>query len=391
VLPFPTWRTTKGTLITDEQAQRDIVANHRDRGIKMVIDYEHQTEFGGEAPAAGWVPQGGLIAGGEQGLIADNVEWNPRAAGYIANKEHEYHSPVALFNKKTMRVFALRSIALTNTPATNDQTPLSEQIAAKAIDEYERTTGKGEEGRMKEFLKSLMGLATIKATSTVSSLIASVKSALAELEKLDGNQTIAASAGDAIAEADKEKPLAELIGIAIASATAKTVVASKEVLALLGLKEDADLATVTATVVALKHPADMVSRAEYDKVVAKLAEVDKTTASARIDDLMKANRDRLGAPGSELEKDMRKIAATNFDLAKSTIEKLPVQKPKSVAGEEPPEEKHSTVATKMTVRGEEVKVDAESAALVAKIEAYQREHKIPTYAEATKKYHASLR
>jgi phage I-like protein len=42
---------------TDLTALANVETTWRDRGIDMVIDYEHQTMMGIEAPAAGWIKE----------------------------------------------------------------------------------------------------------------------------------------------------------------------------------------------------------------------------------------------------------------------------------------------------------------------------------------------
>jgi len=84
---------------------------------ETVFDYEHQTLFGGQAPAAGWIKR--FENRGESGGFT-KVEWNEQAAGFIARREYKYVSPVIFFNhinERGERIGAyLHSVALTNTP-----------------------------------------------------------------------------------------------------------------------------------------------------------------------------------------------------------------------------------------------------------------------------------
>jgi len=83
----------------------------------IVIDYEHQTLYGTEAPAAGWVHK--LEIEGDK-LMA-YLQWTEKAAEYIKKGEYKYVSPVYVFetyDKETNAYsgITLHSVALTNTP-----------------------------------------------------------------------------------------------------------------------------------------------------------------------------------------------------------------------------------------------------------------------------------
>jgi len=87
----------------------------------MVIDYEHQTLAGTEAPAAGWITK--LINKGREGIWAA-VEWTDRAKQYLANKEYKYVSPVFLKRLSDNKVVRLINVALTNQPNIDGMVPL---------------------------------------------------------------------------------------------------------------------------------------------------------------------------------------------------------------------------------------------------------------------------
>jgi phage I-like protein len=80
------------------------------RGKDIVVDYEHQTLSGAEAPAAGWIK---ALTAAADGLKAV-VEWTPRAASMMRGREYRYFSPVI---NQTRRHKVLHSVALTNHPA----------------------------------------------------------------------------------------------------------------------------------------------------------------------------------------------------------------------------------------------------------------------------------
>src|ERR1043166_3979127 len=65
----------------------------------MVIDYEHQTVFGDQAPAAGWISNlFSIVRDGKKVLRATVREWTQTAVDYLKNKEYRYVSPVFAFD-----------------------------------------------------------------------------------------------------------------------------------------------------------------------------------------------------------------------------------------------------------------------------------------------------
>jgi phage I-like protein len=85
---------------------------------ELVIDYDHQSQFGavegvgGVAPAAGWIKELQVRDDG----IYGRVEWTEKAAAAIKANEYRYLSPV-MYHTKSGKVLILQSAALTNTPA----------------------------------------------------------------------------------------------------------------------------------------------------------------------------------------------------------------------------------------------------------------------------------
>ena len=109
------------TIKMDEATMARLVDHFNARGLDMVIDYEHQTEGTGIAPAAGWIKR--LINRGKDGLWAV-VEWTERAKNHIASKEYRYFSPVFYVSKKDGSVAELLRLALTNAPRVNRLRPI---------------------------------------------------------------------------------------------------------------------------------------------------------------------------------------------------------------------------------------------------------------------------
>ena len=111
-----------------------VVANFRKRDTGEVpIDYDHsiETAAGGGAPvpAAGWIKSIDDSPDG-QGILWGTVEWTPRAAEMIRNREYSYISPVlnpTVRDNKTGQPqgWTLTSAALTNTPVLQGLPPLA--------------------------------------------------------------------------------------------------------------------------------------------------------------------------------------------------------------------------------------------------------------------------
>ena len=74
VLPLGHVVSSKGEFDVDEESFHAMKAQIAQRGVDLVVDYEHQTLKGVEAPAAGWVKELKL----EGGFIKAVVEWTGR-------------------------------------------------------------------------------------------------------------------------------------------------------------------------------------------------------------------------------------------------------------------------------------------------------------------------
>lgn len=120
VLPLGHVISDKGEFDVDEESFRVMKAQVTQRGVDLVIDYEHQTLKGVQAPAAGWIKE--LMLKNSQ--IQARVEWTPTAKKYLQNKEYRYLSPVITVRKSDSKATGLHSLALTNTPAIEGMAPL---------------------------------------------------------------------------------------------------------------------------------------------------------------------------------------------------------------------------------------------------------------------------
>lgn len=91
------------------------IANSLALGRDLIIDYEHASIFkkGEPIPAAGWIT--GLFE--RAGAIWGKVQWTPKGAEHLRNREIRFISPMFDFAKASRRIVRLRGAALTNDPA----------------------------------------------------------------------------------------------------------------------------------------------------------------------------------------------------------------------------------------------------------------------------------
>lgn len=207
VLPIGHVVSSKGEFDVDDESYKAMKAQIAKRGVDLVVDYEHQTLKGCEAPAAGWVKELKL----EDGQIKAVVEWTPRGARYLENKEYRYLSPVVNVRKADNKAVGLHSLALTNTPAIEGMNPIVNS------DNFEG-------GQHSMDIKKLAELLGLSEDATEEQVVEALKACLAENRSLK--------------EAEKQPP--------------ENVVANKEVCELLGLKAGAAAEDVTAKIMELK-------------------------------------------------------------------------------------------------------------------------------------------
>ena len=84
ILPVGRINSEKGDFVVDKESYNAMKAEMQRRGIDIVIDYEHQTLEGVQAPAGGWVKD---LAYTPEAIEA-KVEWTPKAQEYLKNKEY---------------------------------------------------------------------------------------------------------------------------------------------------------------------------------------------------------------------------------------------------------------------------------------------------------------
>ena len=215
VLPLGHVKSAKGEFDVDGESFSAMKAQIAQRGVDLVIDYEHQTLTGEQAPAAGWVKELFL----DDGQIKARVEWTDRAKAYLSNREYRYLSPVITVRKADNKAMGLHSIALTNTPAIEHMEAIVNSLNFE-----------GGQNTM-DFMKELAKLLGLGEDATEEQVKEALKVCLEE------NKSLKESA----AEAAKQQPPEN-----------DKVVANKEVCELLGLKAGAATADVAAAIMALK-------------------------------------------------------------------------------------------------------------------------------------------
>ena len=215
VLPLGHVTSAKGEFNVDGESFSAMKAQIAQRGVDLVVDYEHQTLTGEQAPAAGWVKELFL----NDGQIKARVEWTDRAKAYLENREYRYLSPVITVRKTDSKAMGLHSIALTNTPAIEHMEAIVNSLNFE-----------GGQNTM-DFMKELAKLLGLGEDATEEQVKEALKACLEE------NKSLKESA----AEAAKQQPPEN-----------DKVVANKEVCELLGLKAGAATADVAAAIMALK-------------------------------------------------------------------------------------------------------------------------------------------
>lgn len=230
LVPAGPVRSSKGDFLADEQAMAETVAAFEALGRDLVIDYEHQTLSGEEAPAAGWIQ---ALEVRPDGLWA-RVRWTERGQGYVARREYRYLSPVVMVRRSDNRMVAIHSVALTNDPAIVGMRPIAN-----------KNKGSHEEATMKGVLECL----GLKADATEEAIIAALKGLQAKVQDFE----------------EFRRGLVEI----------------------LGLGEAATAAEARGAILALKNPSGFVSVAEFRALKERL---DRREAEDLVEAAMKAGK-----------------------------------------------------------------------------------------------------
>jgi len=259
-----------GSAIMDAEAAAEIIARIERRGVDIVIDYEHATLTGEPAPAAGWIAFDGLRWDPERGLIA-KVRWTAKAKRYLESSQYRYHSPVFSVDDETSRISSLHSVALTNSPLTNNIMP----IAAKQH--------KQEKMKM-DFMEQIiaaLGLESDADEKAILDAIAALKDKADTPSDLEDDEEVVSALGLG-KNADKTAIVAKIKEIG-KKQPEKVEVIPGNILEAVDVEATGDFAETKSAVVAKIHamkqvPATMVPRQEFDELKASIAKRDADDA-----------------------------------------------------------------------------------------------------------------
>lgn len=159
----------------DHDAAENILTAFAGRGNDMVVDYEHRTMSGDEAPAAGWIKELKIAV---EGLWA-RVDWTDRARQYIENREYRYFSPVVELGEGRV-VQDLLHVGLTNFPAIANLPPLILRQGAGKSDMGNERQGEA----MIEKLRGSLGLGAEAGEVEVLAALENYRSVMALVQEL---------------------------------------------------------------------------------------------------------------------------------------------------------------------------------------------------------------
>ena len=289
ILPLGRVHSQKGDFNVDDESFELIRKQFKDRKLDLVIDYEHQTLSDVQAPAGGWIKD---LYKGEDAIIA-KVEWTPKAAEYLKNKEYRYLSPVVLVRKRDQKATAIHSVALTNTPAIDGMFALVNSLDIEDISEG------GNIMDLKELAKAL-GLPETATEEEIKKAVEDAAKAAERLKEMEEKKP-----EDKPGEGGKPQEVAE-------------VVANSTILSMLGLKEGAKTEDVAASIMALKTGTPD-TQAELLALKQRMQERD---ADEEVQKALKAGKITAAQSGWA-----KSYALKDMDGFKGFVEKAPVVVP----------------------------------------------------------------
>lgn len=331
VLPFPEWELEDITLKTGTRSQEMVLADIRRHGADIHFDYHHQSlyavKYGYVADAAGWMPHQSFFAdtrgiGGKTLWVADGEE-------RIRTGKMRYTSPVVLYDEKTLEVTALLSCALTNTPRTNNQSPLTAALAASSPI-FARRLVASRGGCMEKWVSVLINFLEGLWCYSADELLAHIDKARGAFVEVmgEGSEAAAAASIEFAKTLPKDATILQALiahGLKIPDDAVAQLAASKQ---LLAADDVADLCTIVgldATKTTRKSLAahlvgmvtTMVPRIEIEKKDAELAAARELEGKNKIDTLLKVTYADRWAPSEESQ--LRQLAATNFDAVELNL------------------------------------------------------------------------
>jgi len=278
ILPYGHVESRKGPFEVDELSYKEISQYFKERKLDVVIDYEHQTLEGVQAPAAGWVKSLSYKPGdGIYGI----VEWTDKAKEYLKSKEYRYLSPVIARRKTDGRAVQLHSIGLTNTPAIDGMEAIVNSLNTKFggnemdLKQIALALGLGEDATEEQIIEAIKSLNAMKAENNT--------------------------------------------------------VACKEVLEALELKDNATVTEVKGKIISLKNPAGYVSAADFLALKESIQKkesgdlVELALSDGKITPAQKAWAEQIALKDPEGFKEFLKNAPVVIDLKEMKINKDPVK------------------------------------------------------------------
>jgi phage I-like protein len=300
LLPSPQWVLEDVTLNTPRAALEEVVAEIAARGIDIHCDYHHQSLYaaktGIQAPAAGWAGFSSFRVDAK-GLWATAIRWTSTADSYLRNGEYRYFSPVVYFADKTLTVTSLDSWALTNTPRTNDQPPLTAALAAARF--HSRRVAASMEAGMEKWISILINFLDSLWCYSPAELLEHIDTArqkFVDVMTTDADDTAAAASSDFAKRLPKDATILQ----ALIAGGLKMPDGVTQLAAAAGLPADVlgvlDLPATTTPIEFKAHLmsviADRVPRSEVTALQAELATLREAGEVATVDKTLLRFADR---------------------------------------------------------------------------------------------------
>lgn len=308
ILPLGNVHSQKGDFVVDDESFELIREHFKDRKLDLVIDYEHQTLKDVQAPAGGWIKD---IYKTDDAICA-KVEWTPKAEEYLKNKEYRYLSPVVIVRKADRKAIELHSVALTNTPAIDGMFAIVNSL----------NINDKKQGGIKMDLQEIAKLLGLPETATEEE----IRKALQDAREPEDMKNGGGSGGDG--------------GQGGTQACANKA-ADATILSMLGLKEDAKVEDVAASIMSLKAGGADVQK----EVIALKEKLQKREAEDSVEAALKSGK----ITAAQKEWAMA-YALKDQEGFRAFVDKAPVVVPQGTMElKDAPEKKFSDDATCMEV------------------------------------------
>jgi len=317
--------------ITDDVSQQSCVDFFNLRGNDLVIDYEHLSDKDTEAPAAGRIVE--LRAGGAKGLLA-RVEWTEKARRQLESGEYFYDSPSFFWSRKDRRIYGLRHLALTNSPASWNRPYITDHPALEffGIDRISQQRGSGALHLVCATAKTNKGG---RESMALSSILESFRGALARSTGVTGRDLRADVARimetipdteEALLAADQSatdgvKTLAQLVGIDPSTDVTSQAAQFAPIALALGVETD-DPRELALAVMSLKRGS--VSADRVRDLESRLAAAESRSGEERIAIEIARQRGAGKQITPAFEAELLRVAKADVDLAISSLDGLQV-------------------------------------------------------------------